>query len=377
MNIQEMEAFRESKKSNPRAVTSEKDPFFSGDAFRRKLTISPPNNQQEQESERMAGQVMRTVQENNKPEPSSHLASEIKSSRGSGPSLSPQTKNQMDGAFGRNFSDVTIHSDGQSTRMAKEIDAKAFTIGSDIYFQSNYFDPKGGTGKRLLAHELAHTLQQQNGSNGATIQREGEDKQDKSDEKSKVDTKVEVVTEFKEGEAKAKASTTRSGEEKIAEGVTAKASEKTSGDKVATSAELVGKDKSSGISATAGIKAEETPVDPSKPDKAKGYFKVGGSWTLFDSKLKLDSGISAETDFKNSPSLSVDGKAIFFPNGRLTPEIAGKFVLDKEGPSGQITPGLSLKITDMLSAKAGVPIDIASDGKVKAGVGLGLVFKFK
>jgi len=372
-----MEAQKEYKKSKTSAISSGKADFFQGDAFREKLKMSKPNDQQEQESERMAGQVMGSVQEKKIPEPNPQFTSEIKKSKGVGNPLSRQTKSQMEGAFGKSFSGVNIHSDEQSTRMANEINAKAFTIGSDIYFQSNYFNPKHGVGKRLLAHELAHTLQQNNGSSGISVQREGEDQKDKADEKSKVETKVEVATEYKEGEIKPKASTTRSGEEKVSDGVTAKASEKTSGDTITTSADLTAKDKSSGLSATTGIKAEETPTDLTKPDKAKGYFKVGGSWTLFDSKLKLDSGITGETDFKSSPSLSVDGKAIFFPNGRLTPEIAGKFVLDQKGPSGQITPGISLKITDMLSAKAGVPIDIGSDGKVKPGFGLGLVFKFK
>jgi hypothetical protein len=372
-----MVARRENKQLKTRSNSFGNALFFSGDAFQKRLKISNPDDQQEQESEEMAGQVMKSVQENKNETPSPAFASELKESKGFGTSLPTQTKNHMEGAFGSNFSGVKIHSDEQSTRLGKEINAKAFTVGSDIYFQSKYFNPKAGVGKRLLAHELTHTLQQKNDSKGVSIQREGEEKTDKADDKPKVETKVEVATEYKEGETKAKATTTRSGEEKITDSVSAKASEKTSGDSVTSSAEIVAKDKSSGLSATTGIKAEESLSDPSKPDKAKGFLKVGGSWTLFDSKLKFDSSITAETDFKNSPSLSVDGKAIFFPNGRLTPEIAAKFVLDNQGPSGQITPGLSLKITDMLSAKAGVPINIDSDGKVKPSFGLGLAFKFK
>src|SRR5690606_36651372 len=152
--------------------------FFSGAAFRQKLIVSKPNDQQEQESEKVAGQVMRAVHESKKVDPSPHFASDLKASKGVGHSLSLQTKNEMEGAFGRDFSSVRLHSDEQSTRMGKEFNAKAFTVGSDIYFQSNYFNPKSGVGKRLLAHELAHTLQQQNGSNDATIRREGEEKQD-------------------------------------------------------------------------------------------------------------------------------------------------------------------------------------------------------
>lgn len=352
-----------------------KGQFFAGESPIQDIAIGNPNGPAEHESEQMAGQIMRSAATQKEVIPSGHFAAGLQETKGNGHPLAPNQKSQMENAFGTDFSGVRIHSNEKSTKMSKEINAKAFTVGSDIYFQQKYFNPQGGEGRRLLAHELAHTIQQR--GTGLTIQREGEEKQDTAGDKPKVETKVEVATEYKEGEVKAKASTTRSGEQKVSGDVTAKASEKTSGDTVTTSAELVAKDKESGISATTGIKAEETPADPTKPDKAKAYFKVGGSWTLFDSKLKLDSSISTETDFKKAPSLSVDGKAIFFPNGRLSPEIAGKFLFDKEGPSGQITPGLNLKITDALSAKAGVPIDIGSDGKVKAGVGLGLVFKFK
>jgi hypothetical protein len=371
-----MEALKENKKSRARSISFEKEPFFSGDAFRKNLTISKSNDQEEKDSEEMAGQIMRTAQEYNKENTGQAFASKLDKSKGKGKSLSNPAKSQMEGTFGWDFSNIKIHSDEESTQMSKEINAKAFTSGSDIYFQTNYYNTKTGMGKRLLAHELAHTVQNQSGSAGPTIQREGEEKKDTSDDKSKVETKVEVVTEHKEGESKAKATTTRSGEEDVAKGVTAKATEKTTEDAVTTSAELKAKEKSSGLSVTGGIKAEETiSPDPEKPDKAKGYFKVGGNWTLFDKKLKLDSSISAETDFKSALSISFDNKAVFFPNGRLSPEIAAKFILDDKGPSAKISPGVSLRITDILSAKAGVPINIDSDGKIKPGLGLGLVIK--
>lgn len=372
-----MESRRENKQSKSLTKHSGDGMFFSGDAFHKKIKVNAPNDHYEKEAEMVAGQVMSSTSNSDRQKSDYDFNFEPGKSQSVGNSLPIQTKRQMEGAFGRNFSDVRIHSDEQSSEFGKKINAKAFTVGSDIYFQSKYFNPKEGVGKRLLAHELAHTLQQKHESNNISIQREGEEKTDKADEKPKVETKVEVATEYKGGEIKPKAATTRSGEAKVSEGVTAKASEKIAGETITTSADLTAKDKSTGLSASTGIKAEETPLDINKPDTAKAYFKVNGSWTLFDSKLKLNSGVTAETDFTKAPLLSVDGKAVFFPNGRLTPEIAGRFVFDKNMPSGKIEPGLSLKITDMLSAKAGVPIDIGSDGKVKAGVGLGLVFKFK
>lgn len=361
--------------TQPKNFTRKGD-FFSSNQITKDTKVSLPSDQRETAAAELAGQIMGSTREAATPHPGPAFISDAKSSTGT--ALPKDAKTQMERSFGRNFSDVRIHTDDHATQLSKDINAKAFTLGSDIFFQKKYFDPRGGLGKRLLAHELAHTIQQKELSGHNFIQREGEEQKDKAKETPKVETKVEVVTEqnITKGETKGKATTTRSAEQSVGEGVTAKATEKTTGDARTASAELAAKDKATGLSVSTGIKAEESTVDPTQADKAKGFIKLGGSWTLFDARLKLESGISAETDFKYKPSVSIDGKAVFFPNGRLSPELAGKFLYGKEGPSGQITPGLNFKITDALSAKAGVPITIDSSGKVGASVGLGFVIKF-
>lgn len=303
------------------------------------------------------------------------LVSQLNTSKGTGMPLPASTKGFMENSIGADLSKVRVHSDRKATEMSRRIHAKAFTHGTDIYFNQGEFKPHTSQGKRLLAHELVHTMQQASGLFRSTIQREGEEK--KGGEKKEITTKVEVVTghDFSEEKTKTKATTTRSAEEKVAEGVTATATEKTSDEIKSGTAEIKAKDKSSGLSVAGGIKAE-SPSDPTKADSAKGFIKVGGQWTLFDSNLKLESGLSTEFNFSKTPKVSADGKAVFLPNGVVSPEIAAGLVYDEKGVTGKVNPAINFRITENLSAKAGVPIEVGPDNKLKAGVGVGFVLKF-
>jgi hypothetical protein len=77
----------------------------------------------------------------------------------------------MENRFGNNFSDVKIHTGNDAVQMSKELNAQAFTVGSDIYFNSGKYAPEASDGKHLLAHELTHVVQQ-SGSIGRKIQRQ-------------------------------------------------------------------------------------------------------------------------------------------------------------------------------------------------------------
>ena len=70
--------------------------------------------------------------------------------------------------FQRPFDDVRIHDDAGADDAARKIDALAFTRGNDIYFRSGAYDPTSQPGKKLLAHELAHVVQQRPGVNRKT-----------------------------------------------------------------------------------------------------------------------------------------------------------------------------------------------------------------
>src|SRR5690606_34347324 len=62
--------------------------------------------------------------------------------------------------FNQNFSAVNIHTDDIAAKNAEKLGAKAFTVGNDIYFNKGYYNPNSPGGKKLLAHELTHTIQQ-------------------------------------------------------------------------------------------------------------------------------------------------------------------------------------------------------------------------
>ena len=66
----------------------------------------------------------------------------------------------MEPRFGHDFSRVRVHADTGAAESARAVDAQAYTVGSDVVFGTGQYRPQTGTGQRLLAHELAHVVQQ-------------------------------------------------------------------------------------------------------------------------------------------------------------------------------------------------------------------------
>lgn len=83
---------------------------------------------------------------------------------GGGQPLDDQTRAFMEPRFGHDFSQVRIHTDSRASQSSEQIAARAYTVGSDIAFRSGEFSPGSSDGKRLLAHELTHVVQQAEGS---------------------------------------------------------------------------------------------------------------------------------------------------------------------------------------------------------------------
>ncbi len=79
----------------------------------------------------------------------------------SGQPLESAVLGDMEQRFGFDFSQVRIHSDNEAQQSAQSLSAHAFTIGSDIVFNRGQYQPDTPGGQRLLAHELAHVVQQQ------------------------------------------------------------------------------------------------------------------------------------------------------------------------------------------------------------------------
>jgi len=170
-----------------------------------KLKISSPNDRYEQEADRVAAQVMRMPEPNavqtqtaapqiqrlcpeceeelqRQPEneeeeeeliqPKSNtamapqvtlgIARDIHSLKGTGQPLPVAERAFFEPRFGRDFSNVRVHADNRAARTARAINARAFTLGHDVVFGAGEFRPQTGVGRRLMAHELTHTIQQAN-----------------------------------------------------------------------------------------------------------------------------------------------------------------------------------------------------------------------
>ncbi len=163
-----------------------------------KLTVNQPGDSYEQEADRLAEQVMRM------PEPASapstllqrqanedegeerlqawaspgrtpqitpQLQTRIDSLRGGGQSLPQSARSFMEPRFGYDFSKVRIHADAQAAQTARALNARAYTLGRDIVFGVGQYAPGTHEGKRLLAHELTHVVQQRI-STGLPLQRQ-------------------------------------------------------------------------------------------------------------------------------------------------------------------------------------------------------------
>ena len=85
---------------------------------------------------------------------------QLYATKGKGNPLPEETRTAMERAFNTDFSRVRIHIDNQAVQLNHGIKARAFTYGQDIYFGAGTWSPNTKTGKKLLAHELTHTIQQ-------------------------------------------------------------------------------------------------------------------------------------------------------------------------------------------------------------------------
>ena len=169
---------------------------LAGGAIQTKLAINKPEDEYEQEADRISEQVMRM------PEPRLQRAGACGGGYPNGPTdqpgqeharvqtkgigssdsgltaappivhevlgspgqaLNPATRAFMEPRFGHDFSRVRVHTDQAASRSAQAVAAQAYTVGSDIVFGAGHYAPASRDGQRLLAHELAHVQQQQSG----------------------------------------------------------------------------------------------------------------------------------------------------------------------------------------------------------------------
>jgi len=177
-------------------------PLMRGDApvgLQPKLTINTPGDAHEQEADRVADTVMRMADpQHSSPGgegkridgQSSQPAAQIMRAPagGSGGAVAPPivhdvlrspgqpldaaTRAFMEPRFGRDFGQVRVHTDARAAESAAAIDARAYTANRNIVFGSGEYTPTAPKGRDLLAHELAHTVQQSRNEKERHIQRQ-------------------------------------------------------------------------------------------------------------------------------------------------------------------------------------------------------------
>jgi hypothetical protein len=77
--------------------------------------------------------------------------------------LEPDVRTDMEARMGHDFSDVRVHDDSTAAASASAVNAHAYTVGSNIVFQRDQYDPSSAAGKTTLAHELTHVVQHRSG----------------------------------------------------------------------------------------------------------------------------------------------------------------------------------------------------------------------
>jgi hypothetical protein len=86
----------------------------------------------------------------------------LQASLGTGRPIEPSTRARMERSFGQSFAGVQLHTDRHASRLSRSMAARAFTVGSHVAFAEQEYRPGTLTGDLLLAHELAHVVQQSN-----------------------------------------------------------------------------------------------------------------------------------------------------------------------------------------------------------------------
>jgi len=94
------------------------------------------------------------------PAVTSTIESGVHSLKGGGQPLPETTRSYFEPRFGTDFSQVRVHTDSQAAETAQSINSKAFTTGKHVVFGTGQYSPVTSVGKKLLAHELTHLVQQ-------------------------------------------------------------------------------------------------------------------------------------------------------------------------------------------------------------------------
>jgi hypothetical protein len=87
-------------------------------------------------------------------------AASVRQQLGPGRALDSGVRSRMESTFGQDFSHVHLHTDSNAANLSTELNARAFTVGKDVAFATGEYQPGTPVGDALIAHELAHVVQQ-------------------------------------------------------------------------------------------------------------------------------------------------------------------------------------------------------------------------
>ncbi len=91
------------------------------------------------------------------------IEQDLQTSKGGGTPLPKDVQSEMESGIGADFSGVKVHNDSKAVQMNADLNSQAFTNGKDVYFNQGKYQPESKEGKKLLAHELTHVVQQTGG----------------------------------------------------------------------------------------------------------------------------------------------------------------------------------------------------------------------
>jgi Domain of unknown function (DUF4157) len=146
--------------------------------------VEPEEEEEELQAKATSGRIS---------EVNSNLESHILSLKGSGQPLRESARAYFEPRFGRDFSQVRVHTDAQAEETAQAVNARAFTVGRDVMFGKRQYAPGASQGQKLMAHELTHVVQQGVGAGRRIIRREQEESEKKSGKAGGVQSKASIA----------------------------------------------------------------------------------------------------------------------------------------------------------------------------------------
>ena len=134
---------------------------------------SAPSTGRDEEEEEQTAVMTKAVPGTRRSE-GDEIEERLARTRGSGAPLPLRMRSDMERRFGYDLGTVRLHTSGEAARLTADLGAQAFTSGADVYFGRGQYNPEAPSGKRLLAHELTHVVQQRGGGFGqAALRRTG------------------------------------------------------------------------------------------------------------------------------------------------------------------------------------------------------------